>query len=198
MKNKESIFLVERLKKGEEKAYVQLVDLYNRRLFGYALSLTNDYAQAEDIIQNVFLKTWEQRKKLKIRTSLQNYLFKSVYNEFINQYKKKRSTMILEQKYFESLEKATSVHDDSSLEKVIAHITQEIQKLPPKCREVFLLSRTEGLTNLEISEHLNISIKTVEAQIAKAFGKLRHRLGKNYNTMLFLLFGGIQKRPLKF
>lgn len=181
-------FLIKRLKNGEEEAYIHLVDHYNRRLYGYALTLTNNHALAEDILQNVFLRTWEQRKKISITTSLQNYLFRSVHNEFINQYKKKRSTMILEQKYFDALDKATAAHDDISLEKIISKIKKEVQKLPPKCREVFLLSRNEGLTNLEIAHHLDVSIKTVEAQITKAFSVLRKKLETEYRSMLFILY----------
>tara|TARA_R110001583_G_scaffold175356_1_gene329918 strand:- start:260 stop:853 length:594 start_codon:yes stop_codon:yes gene_type:complete len=184
----DNALLIKRLQKGDEKAYVNLVDLYNRRLFGYALSLTNDHALAEDILQNVFLKTWEKRKKLNVHTSLQNYLFKSVYNEFINAYKKNRSTMILEHKYFEGLEKAVHEHNEQSFEAIIAQITKEIQNLPPKCQNIFILSKKEGLTNIEISEHLNVSIKTVEAQITKAFGILREKLGKKYEMIMFLIF----------
>ncbi|WP_083690416.1 sigma-70 family RNA polymerase sigma factor [Zobellia uliginosa] len=125
---------------------------------------------------------------MNITASLQNYLFKSVHNEFINQYKKKRSTMVLEQKYFNALEKATAAHDDISLEKVISKIKREIENLPPKCKEVFLLSRNEGLTNLEIAHHLNVSIKTVEAQITKAFSTLRKELATEYKSMFFVLY----------
>lgn len=182
-------FLIDQLQKGNERAYVFLVDTHTKRLFGYALTLTNDHAQAEDILQNVFFKAWKQRKKIGIKSSLQNYLFKSVYNEFINQYKKKRSTMILEQKYFASLEKAVNVHDDQSFEGIIARITLEIQNLPPKCRQIFILSKKEGLTNMEISEYLNVSIKTVEGQITKAFGILRERLGVKYKSVFIIIFG---------
>ncbi|OWW25517.1 RNA polymerase sigma-70 factor [Zobellia sp. OII3] len=188
MNNEKDIFLIERLKNGEEEAFIYLVDHYNRRLYGYALTLTNNHALAEDILQNVFLRTWEQRKKISITASLQNYLFKSVHNEFINQYKKKRSTMVLEQKYFNALEKATAAHDDISLEGVISKIKREIENLPPKCKEVFLLSRNEGLTNLEIAHHLNVSIKTVEAQITKAFSTLRKELATEYKSMFFILY----------
>jgi len=182
-------FLIKRLQKGDEKAYAYMVDRYNRRLFGYALSLTNDHAFSEDILQNVFLKTWEKRKKLNVHTSLQNYLFKSVYNEFINAYKKKRSTMILEHKYFEGLERAVNIHSEQSFEAIIAQITKEIQNLPPKCQQIFILSKKEGLTNMEISEYLNVSLKTVESQITKAFGILREKLGKKYEMIMFLIFG---------
>jgi len=189
MDNDETTELIERLKNGEEKAFIYLVDLYNRRLFGYALTLTNDHTLAEDILQNVFLNTWEKRKKLRITSSLQNYLFKSVYNQFINQYKKNRSTMVLEQKYFEALDKAVQKHDDISWEKLMARITLEIENLPPKCKEVLILSRKEGLTNIEISDYLKVSIKTVEAHLTKAFGVLRKKLGSEYRTFLFIFFG---------
>ncbi len=177
----EATELIERLKNGEETAFIQLVDLYDRRLFGYALTLTNDHALAQDIVQNVFLRTWEKRKKLLITpSSLQNFLFRSVYNEFINQYKKNRSTMVLEHKYFLALDKVVRSHNETSWEKVMARITQEIERLPPKCKEVFQLSRKEGLTNLEISEYQKVSIKTVEAHLTKAFGMLRKKLGEEY------------------
>ncbi|SDE74022.1 RNA polymerase sigma-70 factor, ECF subfamily [Pricia antarctica] len=185
----EDIELIERLTNGEEKAFIHLIDLYNRRLFGYALTLTNDHTLAEDILQNVFLNTWEKRKTLRITTSLQNYLFKSVFNQFINQYKKNRSTMVLEQKYFEALDKAVQKHDDISWEKVMTRITLEIENLPPRCKEVLLLSRKEGLTNIEISEYLKVSIKTVEAHLTKAFGVLRKKLGSEYQTFLLVFFG---------
>lgn len=181
------INLIERLKKGDEGSFIYLVDHYNKRLYGYAITLANDHATAEDILQNVFLRTWEKRKKLNINTSLQSYLLRSVYNEFINLYKKKRSTMVLEQKYFKSLERSVVLHDESSFEKVLERVMHEVQQLPPKCREVFVLSRKEGLTNHEISEHLNISVKTVEAQITRAFSILRDKLGRSYSTIFFFL-----------
>lgn len=182
--------LIQDLKKGNEAAYIHLVDLYNHRLFGYAISLTNDSAMAEDILQNVFLRTWEKRKKLHITSSLQNYLFRSVHNEFINQYKKQRTNLNIEQKYFESLEKIALIQDENRLERAITIITKEIQNLPPKCREIFMLSRKEGLTNLEISNYLDVSVKTVESHITKAFRLLRKKLGDNYHTLLFLLLQG--------
>lgn len=181
--------LINSLKKGKENAFVYIVDLYNQRLFAYAITLTNDQAMAQDILQNVFLKTWEQRKKINITSSLQNYLFKSVHNEFLNQYKKNKSTIILEQKYADALDKTIQGYDDNSLTKAIERITKEIQNLPPKCKEVFELSRKEGLTNIEISNHLKVSVKTVEAQITKAFSVLRKKLDNKIDLNLFLLFG---------
>lgn len=180
--------LVKDLREGKEEAYSHIIDVYSQRLFGYALTLTSDHAMAQDIVQNVYLKTWEKRKNINIHTSLQNYLFKSVQNEFLNQYKKRRSKMILEHKYFKALENTTSLVEEKSFDDLIKKITKEVQNLPPKCREIFLMSRREGLTNLEISEYLNISIKTVEAQITKSFSVLREKLGDEYTKVINLFF----------
>ena len=185
----DEFLLIKNLKKGQESAFVYLVEKHSKSLFAYALSISDDKEMALDIVQNVFLKTWEKRRKINITTSLRNYLLKSVQNEFMNIYKKRRSTMELEQKYFESLEKTVQHYDEGSLKRALEKITVEIQKLPPKCKEVFLLSRKDGLTNIEISNYLQISTKTVEAHITKAFTILRKNLDGKLDSILFLLFG---------
>ncbi|QWX84624.1 RNA polymerase sigma-70 factor [Cellulophaga sp. HaHaR_3_176] len=181
--------LIKSLGKGDEKAYMFLLDKYHRRLYGYAMSLINDHTLAEDIVQNVFLKTWQHRKKLNAEFSIQSFLYKSIYNEFINSYKKDKSVMMLQMKYYQSLAEVVENSDDKMIEKMIHVVTKEIEKLPPKCREIFSLSKKEGLSNIEIAEYLNISPKTVEAQITKAFNVLRISLKHKYNTILFLVFG---------
>lgn len=181
--------LVENLINGNEKAYMFLLDTYHRRLNAYALTLVNDPAQAQDIVQNVFLKTWKSRKKLKKQFSIQSFLYKSVYNEFINSYQKNKAMMLLQQKYLETMGEVVEETDENIIESMITIVNTEIKNLPPKCQRIFILSKKEGLTNIEISEHLNVSIKTVEAQITKAFGILREKLGKKYEIIMFLIFG---------
>lgn len=185
--------LIEAIKKGKEEAYVYTLETYSKRLYAYALTLAKDEAIAQDILQNVFLKTWERRTRLNITKSLQNYLFRAVYNEFINQYKKRKSDLLLEQKYHDALEKVVNENEASFADKAIKYVISEIQNLPPKCKEVFLLSRKEGLTNMEIASYLNISIKSVEAHINKGFSLLRKRLTGKVDNFLFLLFGQKKK-----
>jgi len=181
--------LIENLINGNEKAYMFLLTTYHRRLLAYALTLANDQAEAQDIVQNVFLKTWKSRKKLKKEFSIQSFLYKAVYNEFINSYQKNKAMMLLQQKYIESLNEVVRDTDDTIIEQMITVVNIEIKNLPPKCQLVFNLSKKEGLTNIEISQHLNISIKTVEAQITKAFGILKKKLGKKYEMILLIIFG---------
>lgn len=189
----DNVVLMESLKNGDEKAYKFLLNKFHRKLNAYALTLVNDHSMAQDIVQNVFLKTWKNRNKLNPEFSIQSFLYKSVYNEFINTYQQNKAMMLLQQKYVDSLQQVVETTDESSIERMLAIINKEIQNLPPKCQKVFILSKKEGLTNIEIAEHLEISIKTVEAQISKAFKILKEKLKDNYNMMLFLLFHSPQK-----
>lgn len=178
--------LIESLKKGKEKAYIYLLDKYHRKLYAYALSLIDNHSQAQDIVQNVLLKTWQSRKTLNSKYSIQSFLYKSIYNEFVNTYKKDKATMILQMKYYEFLHEEVEKTDEKNLEKLLNLVNSEINKLPPKCKQIFSLSKKEGLTNNEISEYLNISIKTVEVQITIAYSKLREKLGDKLEILLFM------------
>ncbi len=178
--------LINALKQGESKAYAYLVDNYHHKLCVYAFGLTNNEALAEDIVQNVFVKIWKHRAQLKPHFSIKNYLYRSVYNEFIDQYRKRKPVIALEKKHIDALSYIVEKEDEKSLEKIITLVKQEIEKLPPKCRQTFLLSKQEGLSNVEIAEYLNISIKSVEAHITKAFSILRKKVGEQLNLVLNL------------
>ena len=184
--------LIQCLIDGDEKAYIFLFDKYYRTLHSYAVSLVQSREMAQDIVQNVFLKTWKSRKKLNAQYSIRNFLLKAVYNEFINSYQKNKAMMLLNRKYFESAQEVFESTDENEMYRMVKIMNKEIQNLPPKCKKVFLLSKKEGLTNYEISEYLNISNKTVEAQITKAFKMLKEKLADKYRTILMMIFGTIR------
>ncbi|SDL91596.1 RNA polymerase sigma factor [Kriegella aquimaris] len=179
--------LINGLKKGDENAYAYLVEKYHHNLCVYANSLIRDDLIAEDIVQNVLVRTWEKRSKLKPDFSIKNYLYKSVHNEFVDQYRKSKAVMALEKKYIAALELVIDEKNESQLQKMMALVTEAIEDLPPKCRQIFLLSKKEGLTNIEIAEHLDISKKTIEAQLTKAFRFLRKRLGPRFEAIVFFV-----------
>ncbi|MCL6296374.1 RNA polymerase sigma factor [Jejuia spongiicola] len=181
--------LIKELKSGNTDAYTFLVEQYNQKLCVYAFSLSHDHNLAEDIVQNVFIRVWQQRNKFKNDFVIQSFLYKLVYNEFIDQYRKMKSTMAIEKKYIDALDFILEEDDKTGIEKLITLVKKEIENLPPKCKRTFLLSKQEGLTNIEIAEYLNVSIKTVEAQITKAFSIIRKKVGNKTNGILFLLFG---------
>jgi RNA polymerase sigma-70 factor (family 1) len=188
--------LIEALRNGDEKAYAYLIDTYHHKLCVYANSLVKNIYSAEDIVQNVFIKVWEQRTRLKSDYALKSFLYKLVYNEFIDLYRKKQSLFSLEKSYYDALNSIVFEDDSESFQRVLNVVNKEIQNLPPKCKEVFILSKKEGLTNIEIAEHLDVSVKTVEAQITKAFSILRTSLEEKVKNVLFLLFGKKKKLEL--
>jgi RNA polymerase sigma-70 factor (ECF subfamily) len=194
---KDPVILIEQLIKGNEKAFTYLVNTYHKKLFVYALSLTNDHAMSQDIIQDVFFKTWEFRKKLNTDYSINGFLYKTVYNEFINLYHRNHSIMLLEKAYIESLNEIIEKTNTSDLEKKIALINEELENLPKKCKQIFLLSKKEGLTNIEIAEYLNVSVKSVEGHITRAYTILRKKISAKINSFLFLFFEKKEKFLVK-
>jgi RNA polymerase sigma-70 factor (family 1) len=183
----ETPMLIESLKKGDSKAYTFLVDTYYNKLCVYAFGLTHDKDSAEDIVQNVLIRFWKKREKLKPDFSITSFLYKSVYNEFIDQYRKQKPVFPLEKKHIDALTTVTEDEDKQTLEQMIHLLKQEIQNLPPKCKEIFILSKQEGLTNIEIAEYKNVSVKAVEFHITKGFSILRESLiAKNLWVYLFV------------
>lgn len=180
--------LIKSLQNGDEKAYTYLIDTYHHNLCVYANSLIKNIYSAEDIVQNVFIKVWEQRTRLKADHSIKSFLYLLVYNEFIDLYRKNVSLFSLEKSYFNALNEIIHEDDPESFQRVLNAVNKEIDNLPKKCKEVFILSKKEGLTNIEIAEHLDVSIKTVEAQITKAFSILRSSLEEKVKSVLFMLF----------
>ena len=88
---------VEKLKKGDYNAYTLLMNNYYKNLCGYANLFTKDPSKSEDIVQNIFVKLWVYRKKIDSNIPIKRYLHKSVYNEFIDQYRKNKSVISLEE-----------------------------------------------------------------------------------------------------
>src|SRR5690606_34408813 len=111
-------------------AYMSLLDTYHKRLYAYALTLAGDPHSAQDIVQNVFLNTWRFRKKLNPDFSIQSFLYRSVYNEFVNHYQQKKATMILQKKYIEALAEIVEGTDENGLEQMIKVMNTEINDLP--------------------------------------------------------------------
>ena len=180
-------FLVKQLKLGNDKAYDFLMESYYSRLCAYAHTLIKDHAKAEDIVQSVFVEVWVNREKLDSKFPIKSYLYKSVYNGFIDQYRKNKPIVYLEKKYFEALDLVVE-KDYQDLEALIKMVDKEINNLPSKCKRIFILNKKEGLTHTEISEYLKVSVKTVEGHMTRAFKILSEKLGNKTEAIFFLLF----------
>jgi RNA polymerase sigma-70 factor (ECF subfamily) len=153
-------------------AFERLFIKNHKKLCGYVLKLSGNPDLAEDVVQEVFIKLWESRTEIRIKTSVKSYLFKACHNKFIEKMREStKETTLLETLKWETLSKLQPEEGRVDNQKVEI-INVAIEQLSPKCREAFLLSRYNQLKYQEIGEVMGISVKTVEIHISKALSQL--------------------------
>jgi RNA polymerase sigma-70 factor (ECF subfamily) len=156
---------------------IQFEKLYKRfqpSLVNYAIYLTRSSEDSIELVNDVFLSVWNKRNRLKLDSSLKTYLYTAVKNRCINYLKKHKLEIVLN----EQLDMLSDFKADQSLLEKEQHIIiqQIMNGLPSKCKQVFAMSRIDQLSNKEIASLLDISIKTVEAQITKALKIFKKKL----------------------
>jgi len=178
--------LVGLLKSGDHVAFTEIYNRYWVVLFQHARKMLQDEDAAVDIVQDVFTTIWIKNSELTITTSVKAYLYAAVRNRIISSIRHSK----VHESYLDSLtsiiEKGEMVTDEQvRFREFSAQVEMEISKLPPRMREVFELSRNEGLSHKQIAEELNIADETVKKQIYKAMKALRLKLDTLLFTMLF-------------
>lgn len=176
-------------KKGDEAAFKVFFDMYHAKLYSFINSYTNNTSETQDIVQEAFIKLWEVKSTLNEENSISGYLYKIAYNIFIDGYRKhKQETKMLDTLAYKKMnaQEESEVDEDITSNK-IKELTKVIDNLPPRCKEIFKMSKIQGYKYKEIAIELDISIKTVEAQMSKAFTILREKLKKN-NLFLFFIY----------
>ena len=180
--------LIVRLKYGDQTAFELLFHFYYPGLVMFSTQFTTDRNEAEEIVQDFFVRFWQRHDQVTLTDSLKGYFFLSIKNSSLNYLKHKK----VEEKYIRKMTEMAGSHlaydpdlyVDSELQE---KVKQAIDLLPEKCREVFVMSRIRGMRNDDIATELNISKRTVETQISKALKVLRVEL-KDYVALL-ILFG---------
>ena len=168
--------LLQKIQAGDEGAYDAAFRTWYPTLVRVSTALLHDVDAAEEVAQDVMVELWRRRHVLDADVSLAAYLLRSVRNRSLNQLRhlrvRKRSEGEVEALY----DAPTGADQPIVAEELAAAALQAVNELPPRCREVFELSRVHGLKYVEIAESLDISQKTVEAQMGKALKILRERL----------------------
>ncbi|WP_205764417.1 RNA polymerase sigma factor [Arenibacter sp. 6A1] len=176
--------MLDKIREGDKQTYRLLFENYYKVLILYATSLTKNEPKAEDLVQNVFVNLWTKRNTLEIRSSIKSYLYKSVYNLFINDYRKHlRNENVLDKIHYEVLQQSIE-EEEHSIKSKLEWLNKEINALPPKSKKIFIMNKKRGLTYKEISKILNISENTVESHIGRALKRIRQNIP---NSLLFLL-----------
>ena len=172
----QDLLILEKLKVGDSSAYKELFDLYYMPLSIYSLKFCDSFEIAEDIVQDLFIKFWDEKLYMKLEDSISHYLFKSVKNNTLQASKKQN-------KYrFEEIEDQINVlmddenFDLESIELEKKRLYEEIEALPLKSKEVFKAIVLENLKYKEVALELGISVNTVKTHYSRALKQLRNSL----------------------
>jgi RNA polymerase sigma-70 factor (family 1) len=176
------------------RQFKAVFDTYYNSLCNYAFTFTKNAESSEDIVQDLFIKIWEDRRELLMENTIRYYLFTAVRNNSISWLRQEKKFVLVEwtereEAYADTAEAmgsgfqqgspAGSVQEPATVADYRKLLEKGILGLPPKCREVFELSRFSHMTYKEIASSMGISVKTVENQLGKALRILRSFLKEN-------------------
>jgi RNA polymerase sigma-70 factor (ECF subfamily) len=168
--------LVRSLKEGDERAFKFIFDQYYRPLTLFALKYIGDVEEAKEIVQEFFIRFWSRHGDWQIRFSLKMYLYQGVRNAALNYIEANK----VAQRRMKDYSNPQFTNDNALENMLVAEqeemLMQAMDRLPEKCKEIFFMSRMEKLSNQAIADKLQLSVKTVEAQITIALKRLRDLL----------------------
>lgn len=165
-------------KEGDRKAFAEIFERYNDVLFVHAYNKLRNKEEARDVVQDVFVRFWNKREQIELKSNLSGYLYVMVRNSIFSLISHKNVVSYYATSFNQFKYEGEAVTDHLVREKQLAAIIEtEISALPPRMREVFELSRKENLSNRQIAERLGLSEYTVADQIKKALRVLRLRIG---------------------
>ena len=181
------------LRRGKEEAFAYVFRMYYSPLLNYAGRILKDVEAANDVVQECFCRLYERRRELRKELQVRPYLYKSVYNTCMDaiKHQKVESNYINQELldfYFSKVVETPEAEQALLDEDLKGAIQDAINKLPERCREIFVLSKVDGLSNKQIAEQLNIAETTVKTQVQRAYRMLRERL-----VPIFLLVEYLQQ-----
>jgi RNA polymerase sigma-70 factor (family 1) len=182
--------LVERLQKGDIEAFDLIYEKYSGRLYSFSLKYLRSKEEAEELIQSVFLKLWENYKNLKKESSFKSYLFTITYNEICKIFRKRNyQQKFINDSLYENPRSSFEIEEEIDYKSILDSVQQVVDKLPEMQKNIFLKSREEGKSAKEIAKEIGISPGTVDNYISKAMKSIRVRLRyENLPVLLYISF----------
>jgi RNA polymerase sigma-70 factor, ECF subfamily len=179
--------LVIRISHDDKHAFRSLYDRYNKKIYFFALRYLGNKADAEELVQSVFVNVWENRASLDAALSVKSYIYKAAVNYIYNYLKRKA----IRARFVESELVKGEISSNLTYEEVFFHdlersLNSILGSLPAQQQKIFQLSRNEGKTNNEIATELGLSVRTVENQIYRAMKIIRNYLKEGILLVLIL------------
>ena len=180
--------LISRLKNNDAEAFDQLFQLYGQKLYNFVLKYLKSESEAEEMVQVIFVRLWENRKSLKSEYSFKSYLYTISLNQ-VRKFFNKRATSLKYMTYLKNnmSESDNYMSDSIDYGSMLSRIDEIVDKFPERKKQIFLKSRKEGKTSKEIAQELNISVGTVDNQVSDALRIIREALEKEGIAVLLYL-----------
>lgn len=190
----EDLAVLKKMRQGDVAALEYFFHKYTDLLYSRALGYLRDPFVAEDIVEEVFVRFWDKRKKLEITLSVLAYLTRSVVNTCKNYLEYVNVRQRYESDYYDDNQEEAmikeTVFDEEEFESLRVRLKLFIDSLPEKCREIFILACIDGMKYREVAERLGVSVNTVKTQVKVAYAKLRtdFDVKEQEFIIIFLLF----------
>jgi RNA polymerase sigma-70 factor (ECF subfamily) len=176
-----------KIKAGDKQAFKLFFDEYYSSFCLYANSILDDLELSQDIVSDCFVKIWERKDKIQIKTSIEKYVLLSVRNSIYSYLRSPRSKNIDIEFIIERLENTSIEEYDIEKEETIQRIYKLIEELPEQRKRILELATFKGMSYKDIAEKLNISVNTVKTQLSRAYHFLREKLMDD-SIILWLIF----------
>lgn len=178
------------LKKDDDRAMTEIIARYWQRMLAVAINRLDNQEEAEECVQDVFVRFWQLRDKLELKYTLYTYLSAAVRYRIYNLLDKQHRKHLVTQPISANIDISSGeFHADSNLleNELLERIANYVEQLPEKCRIVYKMSREEGQSNEQIAAELKIAEKTVEAHLTKAVKDIRHKVTGSSAAFAFIL-----------
>jgi len=178
------------MKEGDMVAFYHIYERYCKRLYGFVLRFIKQEQDAEEIVQEVFIKIWESREKIDVYSSFESYIFTIAYNTTITLFRKRTK----EKKYLEHLrslqqvEKPPDLTDEIHFNELNDQVQTLLNELTPRQKEIFQLSREKRLSHEEIAKKLDITVNTVKKHMSNTLAFLKSHLNTNLIANLLFIY----------
>lgn len=182
------IELVERLQKGDIDAFDLIYEKYSVKIYAFSLKYLRSTDEAEDLVQSVFLKLWENHKNLKKESSFKSYLFKIAYNDMCKTFRRRNyKEKFINETLYENFQSSSETEEGIDYHSILERVQQIVDKLPERQKTIFLKSRQEGKSSKDIASELGLSPGTIDNYISETLKIIKIRL-QDENLPVFLIF----------